>query len=492
MKKLIAVFSLCVCLLFGCGNPELNINKASKNLNTYTMELTYNTDHTLVGKQKLTYKNKTDTTLKYLCFHLYPKAFAEGAVNKPVSSLNSDKAYPNGVDYGDVDVISASVGGTTTQFSYNGTDNNILKVDLLNDVEPYDDVVVELEYKVYVPNINHRFGYGNNAINMANFYPVVAVFENGEFVCDPYNHNGDPFYSDVSNYNVTLSVPNSYKVASTGVQNKVEFGTNTSTYTISAKCVRDFAFVMSEKFEVSTQEVDGTVVSYYYYEDNANKANLQAGVDAVKTFNNLFGKYPYETLSIVKTNFVHGGMEYPNLVYISDESEGADYQNVIVHEIAHQWWYGVVGSNAFKHPWLDEGLTEYSTVLFYEENPDYGVDTKQLIKNSNNSYVTFVELYKDVLGKVDTSMNRSLNKYNTEPEYVYITYVKGMLLFDNLCQVVGKNNFIDGLKNYYSTYALQNVTPEHFVNIMEKTCKMELKGYVNSWVEGKVVIVNME
>lgn len=112
-------------------------------------------------------------------------------------------------------------------------------------------------------------------------------------------------------------------------------------------------------------------------------------------------------------------------------------------------------------------LTEYSTVLFYEENPDYGVNTEELIKNTNNSYVTFVDLYNEVLGKIDTSMNRHLDEYDTEPEYVYMAYVKGLLLFDNLRDVVGKNKFEEAIQTYYKTYAFQNVTPEHLIGILK-------------------------
>ncbi len=492
MKKLFIVFAMCFTLLAGCGNTgELNLKKESKNLNTYTMDLTYNSDNTLTGKQTLIYTNKSDVDLQHVSFHLYPKAFAEGAVNKPVTSANQSKAYPNGVSYGDIEILSSKVNGETSEHTFSGTDNDILNVGLKKELEPTSKVTIELEYKVYVPNINHRFGYGDNAINMANFYPVVAVIENGEFVLDPYNSNGDPFYSDCSNYNVTLTIPNTYKLASTGIQTSVENLEEQNVYSISATCVRDFAFVLSDKFEVVSSQVENTTVFYYYYDDENFEQNLKAGVDALTTFNKLFGTYPYSTLSVVKTNFVHGGMEYPNLVYISDQAEGADFVNVIIHEIAHQWWYGVVGSNAFSYPWLDEGLTEYSTALFYEENPNYGVNVEELIKNTNNSYVTFVDLYTDVLGKVDTSMNRKLNEYNTEPEYVYMTYVKGMLLFDNIRTLVGKEKFIDALQAYYSTYALNNVTPSDFVSVLEKTCGRELKSYINTWVEGKVVIIAM-
>lgn len=492
MKRILIVFAMCITLLAGCGKSgELNLDKSSKKLNTYTMNLVYNEDNTLTATQTLLYTNRSDTNLDTISFHLYPKAFAQGAVHRPVTSANEDKAYPNGVSYGDIDILGVKLDGEVWQHTLAGTDNDILNIGLKDDLEPTDQLSIEIEYKVYVPNINHRFGYGENAINMANFYPVVAVVEDGEFVLDPYNSNGDPFYTDCANYNVTLSVPSKYKVASTGNQDKVVTTEETNTYTISAKCVRDFAFVMSEKLEVASATVEDTTVYYYYYNDENFNDNLQAGVDALTTFNRLFGKYPYSTLSVVKTNFVHGGMEYPNLVYISDAAEGADYTNVIIHEIAHQWWYGVIGSNAFNYPWLDEGLTEYSTVLFYEENPAYGVNTEELVKNTNNSYVTFVDLYTDVLGKVDTSMNRKLDEYNTEPEYVYMTYVKGMLLFDNLCALIGRDVFLSGLQTYYSTYALGNVTPADFVAIMEKSSGRDLDSYINTWVEGKVVIIAM-
>lgn len=490
MKKLWIVGLMCVLFLFGCGNAELDVQKQSKQLNTYQMELTYTDDHMLNGNEVLTYTNRTDTTLNALCFHLYPKAFSAGAVNKPVSTLNEKKAYPNGFSAGDIVINKVLVNGVDANHEFNGVDNNILKVHLGFELEPLEKVNVEIAFTVQVPNVNHRFGYGQNTVNLANFYPIVAVYENGEFITDPYNSNGDPFYSDMANYEVKITVPSNLILASTGNQNSCVKTEDVSTYYLRALTVRDFAIVLSNKFEVLTDTVDDTTVSYYYYADDNATENLQTALDSVKTFNKLFGKYPYKTLAVVKTNFVHGGMEYPNLVYLSDEVTGADYKNVIIHEIAHQWWYGVVGSNAFRNAWLDEGLTEYSTALFYEENPDYGIDYSELIKSTNNSYVTFVDLYTEILGKLDTSMNRYVDAYSTEPEYVYMTYVKGMLLFDNLREVIGKNNFMEGLQMYYSDNAFTNVNPDNFIAAMEKASKRELKSYINSWVDGKFVIVS--
>jgi aminopeptidase N len=254
--------------------------------------------------------------------------------------------------------------------------------------------------------------------------------------------------------------------------------------------IRDFAFVLSDKFNIVSDSYNNIKVNYYYYKNQYPNECLRAGVDSIRTFNNLFGEYPYDVINIVESNFVHGGMEYPNMVLISDAVDvQSDYINVIVHEIAHQWWYGLVGNNEYQYGWLDEGLTEYSTLLFYEENPEYNVDTKELIKNTTNSYVTFVDVYKKVFDNVDTSMNRALNEYNNESEYVYIAYVKGMLIFDNLREVIGDNKFMKGLQTYYKDNVYKIATPDILISSFEKASGNSLRDFFNSWINGNVQIL---
>ena len=178
------------------------------------------------------------------------------------------------------------------------------------------------------------------------------------------------------------------------------------------------------------------------------------------------------------------------MVMISDAvDQQSDYINVIVHEIAHQWWYGLVGNDEFSYGWLDEGLTEYSTLLFYENNPSYNVDTKELIKNTTNSFVTFVDVYTKVFGEVDTTMNRKLNEYNNESEYVYIAYVKGMLLFDSLREVLGKDKFIKCLQNYFDDHQFKIATPDSMVTSFEDVTHSNLDNFFESWINGKVKII---
>ncbi len=488
MKKVVLAIMVCVFLLAGCGK-KIDLNKISKKLNTYTMDLSLDMEeHTLTGKQKVNYQNTSGTILNEVCFHLYPRAFSQNAVNRPVTKLNEQKAYPNGVSYGDIIIDKVWLNGVEIEPTYLGTDKDILSIGVA-EFKPETWVDIEMEYHILLPNIVHRFGYGDDTVNLANFYPIACVYENGSFCMDPYDPNGDPFYSDVANYQVTITYPDLYTMAHTGHKDQSNTSNGTITDTLSAKVVRDFAMVLSTKFSMIDDNINDVHVKYYYYDKENPQVYLQTAMDAIATFSELFGEYPYAEFSVVQCDFLQGGMEYPMLVYISDAVvDSKDYKNVIIHETAHQWWYGMVGSSAYQHAWMDEGLTEYSTLLFYEEREDYGVNTKDAILNSSKSYASFVDLCEDVLGSVDTSMNRPVCEYDTEPEYVYMTYVKGMLLFDSLRTSMGDKKFFKGLKDYFETYQFQNVQPEQMIAIFEKACGTKLTSFFDSWLTGKVVI----
>lgn len=488
-KKFFLLALLPLVFLFaGCKQSELEAS--AKNLSTYNIDVTLNADKTLDCKQTVTYKNNTGTSLNSIMFHLYPQSFRLDAKSSVVSSLNYKKCYYNGATEGKIEITCQRVNDEDSNIEICGNDQDIANVTLNKTLSPDESVDIYFEYKVTMPNINHRFGYGDDTINIANFYPIACMYENGDFVIDSYHYNGDPFYSDVANYNVSLTADKNLVLATSGnIVNTTE-NENTNTYTMNALVIRDFAMVLSDKFDIVSDKVGDTTINYYYYSNKYPNEAIKASVDAVTTFNSLFGEYPYSTLNVVESDFVHGGMEYPNLVLISDMVDvQSDYINVIVHEIAHQWWYGIVGNNEYNYGWLDEGLTEYSTVLFYEENPDYGVDTQELISNTTNSYITFVEVYTKVFSQVDTTMNRKLDKYSNESEYVYIAYVKGMLIFDNVRDLLGKDKFMKCLQTYFKDNKFRIATPDSLIEAFNKSSNCNLRDIFESWINGKVKIV---
>lgn len=491
MKKKIVFLLLTLLILMpivfiGCKNEN------ESELTKYYLNMTFDDEnYILKGSEEVVYYNDSDNMFTKLYFHLYPNAYRENSKFPIVSSVNKDKAFPNGESFGNIVIEKVYDDKNDLTFLVTGEDENILEVSLPKDVYPDEKVVIKIDFSLKLANINHRLGYGDNTINFGNFYPIVCVYENGKgFSQDLYHFNGDPFYSDCANYEFNLTYPNDYIFASTGSEVKRENNDNLTKICVKSEKTRDFAFILSKNLEKRQKTIDDITINYYGYKGDENLEDcLNICGESVKTFNKLFGKYPYKELNIVKSNFIHGGMEYPQIVFISDMvTEQKDYNYVIVHEIAHQWWYGVVGNDEYNHAWQDEGLAEFSTLLFYKENPYYGEDFQLLINNATQSYKLFEKVYTQITGNVDGRMDRSLKEFNTEPEYVQCTYTKGVLMFNSIMETVGEKKFYKALKNYYDEYAFKNAKPEDLISTFERSTGYKLEGFINSWLNGKVVI----
>lgn len=492
-KKLVVFFALFVSVLLfsGCFGTNF-VSKFGTNITNYEINLKLNDNETISGKQVVNYKNTSSAILNEVYFHLYANSFSETAVNKPVSKLYETQAYPNGKSYGGIEIQNVTQKADECTYSLENTDNDLLKVVLNTPLYPNDFVSIEMEYLITVPNVLHRFGYNDNTINLGNIYPIASVFDGENWDKNPYSSNGDPFYSTLANYDVQLTCNKKYVVACTGNKTNSQQQDGLQTVCINANAVRDFAIVLSEHFDIQKAIVDDIEINYYYYGDEKASQSLETAKKSISTFNNFFGKYPYEQISIVETGFIYGGMEYPNLVMISDNLDKYDdYTNTIVHEIAHQWWYGVVGNNQFENSWLDESLAEYSVLLFYEKNPEYEIKRDVIIQNAITSYTLFVDVYKDIFKEIDTSMNRKLNEYDTEPEYVYAVYVKGLIMFDDIRNIIGDRHFFNCLKKYYKQYSGKIATPDNLIDCFEDTSNKRLKAIFTSYIDGSAIIGNL-
>ncbi|MCH5158028.1 MAG: M1 family metallopeptidase [Clostridiales bacterium] len=450
----------------------------------YSINATLSADNVLTAQVSVDYLNNTDVSQNELWFNLYPNAYREGAKFCPIPADKIISAYPNGRSYAKLDIESVAVGGKQVEYRVGGEDENVLIVPLDSSLEPTDRVNVDVEYTLKLPNVKHRLGYTNKSVNLANFYPIACVYSGGEFIADPYYSVGDPFYSECADYNVTLSVPSKFTGAFTGEVKSVNEAEDGKIFVIKANNVRDFAAVIGE-YEKASGLAGTTVVNYYYYSDTAPEKALNTAIDAINVFSDMFGAYPYPEYSVVQTSFTHGGMEYPNLSMISDAYVSDAYNDIIVHETAHQWWYGVVGNDEVRCAWLDEGLTEYSTMLFYEKADGYNYTFDAKRADALAAYMLYCETYKNN-GLGDTSMNRAINEYEGDIEYSYMTYVKGALMLDDVRNAVGDAAFFKGIKNYYRDNKYKIARPEHLIGAIEKTSRKKVGELFDSWLKGNV------
>lgn len=496
MKK---KYLMLVCVLFvatffaGCGEQS-TFDELRHNITEYKIDATLDYENkTLHADMQVDYHNTSSADFCELKFHLYPNAFREEATKyRAYSESQKHKVYPNGFSEGGISISAVKVGGKDIDFEIGGEDKNLLIVPLASTLKSGGWAELEITFDLTIPNSNHRFGYGENTLNLGNWYPVACVFENGSFVTDGYSSNGDPFYSEVANYIVSMAYPSKLSLASSGqkIDESEQNGTKTSIY--SSQVARDFAMVFGEKFEVKSGFAGDVLVEYYYFDDAKAEENLLTAIEAVETFGEMFGEYPYETLRVAKADFFQGGMEYPQLVYVSSELDIEDeYREAIIHEVAHQWWYGVVGNNECEYAWIDEGLAEYSTALFYDKNPKYNRSSKQVLGETLSSYLLFCDVYRDVYDTLDTSMNRNIHNFKTETEYVYLTYVKGVLMFDSINDMIGDAKMQKSLRYFYEQNQFGIAEPSNLIEAFETVAHKKLAGYIMSWLDGSVVLESL-
>ena len=496
MKKFFSLLFSAIFLTFstfslsGCSKNELA--KVSKNLTTYAISAELDENMQIYGTEKISFLNSTGDVLDHLCLHLYPRAFREGATVKPYTSLTEATCFPKGVSFGDISIEKVMVNGKEIKSDLIGIDEDILKVDFGFKLSPKKTANIVIDFVIKIPNSTHRFGWFGSNINLGNWYPVICKYADGKFELSPYYATGDPFFSDIANYNVEFVFPAKYQLCSTG-EIKLEKNSEKNKAKISARAVRDFAMCLSSNAEIKSKNIANTKVFYMgYIEDKNTEKYLKIAGEAVEYFSEIFGKYPYSTLTVAKTPFVYGGMEYPNIVFISDAVDDEDeYLKVIVHEIAHQWWYGIVGNDEINEAWLDETLAEYSTALFFDKFDGYGIKYKEFVEDALSSYLLYVDVISTLRGDVNTKMNLPINEYQNDYEYSYMVYVKGVIMFDSLSQMVGKKKIVQGLKKYYAENKFKIASKSKFFSAFKAACHKDLEKFFEGYLNGTTIISNL-
>lgn len=382
-------------------------------------------------------------------------------------------AYPKGESYGAVDITSATIDGENSQSII---ENNVLRLaGVFKKGKKYD---IRIEYSLTMPFNILRYGYNDYSLNLAHFYPQYAPIYD-------YDYNGDPFNSYADNYKADIEYPSGFQVVASGdlISSVNEGSRIRDTYT--AKHCRDYSIVIARNYNMLSAEVDGTKVNYIYSTDKTPETTFNSALKAVETFNAIFGKYERDTLQIAETEFLHGGMEYSGLITVANDTQALERERVVIHEIAHQWWYDAVHSDQILHAWQDEGLTEFSVYLYYSEIGD--TDTaEKLIWNAKSS----VNMYRDMVAHegaaIDERIDRPITEFNNGSDYTFSTYVKGQLMFNYIYETLGKEKFLSALSEYYKENKWRRMTlPADIIKKFDdKLSGIEL--VINAWLEGKI------
>lgn len=471
--RAIAVASvLCTCSFL------LTFSSCSKKETRDSCDITVEYDDgRIYGKSSYTYTNRCDEPLSEIKFELYANAYRAGSKYAPVEASAKENTFKRG--YGSIKITSAKVDGENSEYEICGEDENILSVKN-DEIFPLERVTVELDFETTLPKAALRLGETGSTVTLGDFFPVPCKVVDGKFVECTYSPFGDPYYSDCYDYTVSLTLPSTYTVASSGYPDKTDADGDKTTYSYSLSGGRDFAFVLSEDFRVaSVRKGDVTVNAYTLGENGDDIATLAS--DAIEYFSSAFGDYPYKTFSVAVTPFNCGGMEYSGLCFISDELEGLALEYAIVHEVAHEWWHCLVGNDQINAAYIDEGLAEYSTYLYLKNNGREQEATGYL-DDAKKSYKAFFDINKTLSGNVDTGMAKSLNSYSSIGEYVAICYDKSLVMFAKYADTVGEAKALKLLKKLVREKAYSDV------GLTDLTKILGLKEFFVSFVDGKVLV----
>ena len=425
--------------------PSAMLIQASDGLDEITIEASLDAENrTLSVHQTLRMQNRTGQVLDAAVLRTWPNAF-ESLDTTPCSETD----YPGGFSTGALVMAHAEADGKAALYRYTDESKTVLSVPVSGGWQPEEWVEITLRYTVTPPRAAYRFGVWDGVWTFGNAFAIPAVWEDGAFRADEYVTVGDPFVSDCANYTVTVTVPKGYQCAATGYAEPSD-GTK---YRFVSPAVRDFALVISDRFETAQSKQDGVLVTAYGLSRAQAKELLRYSKKALEIYAARYGAYPYQSYSVVGIPFAHEGMEYPQLSMISSTLEDRKLEYAVAHETAHQWWYAVVGSDSWYQAWQDEALCEFS-LLAYAENV-YGAGERSDLEYSRAQSAMRVTIPSGV------APGSPIGDFADMSEYVLLAYHRGAACLLALDETVPGG--LDGfLRDYYQTYAFKRATRQDF------------------------------
>ena len=441
---------------------------------------------TVTGTERLLYTNRTGVPLTELVFRVY---------------ANSPSVNPGGDA---VIITSLTAGGLPATPALAGS---ILHVPLGVPLGTGKETMVTMTFSERIPEVSGGidisklmsgstgsgygvFGHSTDVYDLGYFLPTVTTY-------GPTGWDGReaPAFGDVSDfdcayYSVSIDVPSDYVVAGAGMPVGQGGSAGRETYDFKGGPMRDFSVQASPLYQTASASVGETDVTAYFLKSEADSGGKVLGFvrDALTQYNKHFGPYPYRRFNVCEAPLGGGagGMEFAGQVQIAQMlysgtgglnlGEGSSLLGSLVgglgdmleftvaHEVCHQWWGLVVGSDSIVHPWQDESLTNYCTVLYFEWQHGAAASQEQVDSQLMLSYST-----AKMLGAPDMVVDSPVYAFKDQTVYSAIVYSKGALFFRALHKTMGAEAFDKSLADYYQQYSFGNPTPEQLMACFESS-----------------------
>jgi hypothetical protein len=508
-------YVLVISLLLGSLNVFSQQNYWQQQVN-YTIDVSLNDEeNTLDGFEKMEYINNSPDTLHYIYVHLWANAYKNDRTAFSEQLIKNDRTdfyfsdeekrgYINRLDFR---IADKSVVVEETK------DIDIIKLLLPKPLAPNESITISTLFHEKLPYLFSRGGYYEQFYAITQWYPKAAVYDKDGWHAIPYLDQGE-FYNDFGKYKVSITLPENYKLAATGIlaqtedepllkrtikeekqKNKKPFfpkkqkeeaniasSSKQKIYTYIADSVTDFAWFADKRFIVKTDTIQlptHTVKASCYILPE-NKALYENSIkftkNAIRFYSEQFGEYPYPTVNVVSAPqalVYPSSMEYPMITMITESNE-MEVDATMAHEIGHNWLMGISSTNERDHAWMDEGINTYIERKYRQKYyPLVSKNVKDLdFSGLNGSGVHM--LLNTVIGlKKDQPIDTTSAAYS-EFNYGTVVYEKTADWMTYLEKTVGKDTMLKITQQYYKEYSFKHPQPNDLKNIAEKITGKDL------------------
>lgn len=462
----------------------------------YTMQVDLDVKtHRIKGTQRLVYHNNSPDTLDNVFYHLYFNAFQPGSMMDERSRALPDpdrrvmdrisKLQPDETGYQKIFALKQD--GQDTRFATEGT---VLIVSLAKPILPGTKTVFDMTYETQVPIQIRRSGRNSRegiAYSMTQWYPKIAEYDFQGW--HAYAYVAREFHSVWGDFDVTINLDPTFVVAGTGnlvnadavgygyekPGTQVKRPSGNLSWHFVAKEVLDFAWAADPDYTHDIERVPNGPELHFFYQKNERTGPIwkQMEAAAVKTFsflNQTFGKYPYNTYSVIQGG--DGGMEYPMCTLILGDISQEGVTGTMIHEVAHSWYQHALANNEALYPWMDEG---FATFAGTEAGAAITGSTKNMHAGSYQGYFSLVS------SGLQEPISQHADHYNTNRAYGTSAYSMGAVFLEQLKYIIGEKNFYTGMRRYYNTWKMHHPEPNDFIRVMEKTSGLQLHWYLRYW-----------
>jgi len=527
MKKTQSIFL--ICFIFPCIGIAKSYFQQEVN---YTIHVKLDdVKNEITADESIEYINNSPDELTFIYMHLWANGYKDNTTPLAKEFLRSGERkfyYSKKDERGYIDQLDFKIDGQPAKWELLKDSIDICKLYLNHPLKSGEKITITTPFHVKIPSGEFsRLGHIGQSYQITQWYPKPAVYDLNGWNYMPYLNQGE-FYSEFGSFDVSITLPKNYVLGATGdmvdgekelewLNQKVKeteaitsFDSKdlafpvsdsiTKTIRFKQSNVHDFAWFCDKRYHVLKGEIETphskhkvtTWVMFTNAEGNLWKKSIQYVNDAVHYYSLWNGDYPYNNCTAVDgTISAGGGMEYPNITVIGTAGNAFELDVVITHEVGHNWFYGMLGSNERIHPWMDEGINSFDELRYVKTKYP---DRKLIGRFADNAVGKAFDLsrYKQKaqyeLSYLFSAVKNEdqpieLPAYNyTEINYGGIVYSKTAIVFDYLMASIGEKEMDKAMQRYFDEWHYKHPQPADFRKVVEQSTGKDLSWFFDDLI----------